>query len=338
MWRAAIVVLTIMLVACHHQTGSIRPESWKAYRDSFISADGRVIDNVNGNISHSEGQGYAMLLAVAADDRKAFDRLWHWTAKHLAIRPDGLLAWKWVPGTNNPVPDSNNATDGDILVAWALGRASRQFGEEVYGEAATAMAKAIRSRLARNSEYGVLLLPGAEGFESDTGVVVNPSYMILPAYRELALWDAPQFWKRLENENRRFLNVVIQHFNGLPPDWLMLSDKQMGRASNADLKFGYDALRLPLYVCWQGDETQVSLAGIAQRWHSATAPAWISLDSDTVSKTPLTNAHLAMRWLLAQCLPQREWSAIPQLPAKTDDYYGATLKLLATLAWSERND
>ena len=31
---------------------------WQAFKTRFVSADGRVIDTGNGNITHSEGQGY----------------------------------------------------------------------------------------------------------------------------------------------------------------------------------------------------------------------------------------------------------------------------------------
>jgi len=34
------------------------------YQSKFISPEGRVIDDANGGISHSEGQGYGMLIAV----------------------------------------------------------------------------------------------------------------------------------------------------------------------------------------------------------------------------------------------------------------------------------
>ena len=40
-------------------------------------------------------------------------------------RGDGLFSWKWSPNTSDPVPDKNNAADGDILIAWALMRERR---------------------------------------------------------------------------------------------------------------------------------------------------------------------------------------------------------------------
>ena len=34
---------------------------WLAFRNRFIAPEGRVVDTGNGGVSHSEGQGYAML-------------------------------------------------------------------------------------------------------------------------------------------------------------------------------------------------------------------------------------------------------------------------------------
>ena len=39
------------------------PADWAAYRDRFVLPDGRVVDDANGGISHSESQGYGLLLA-----------------------------------------------------------------------------------------------------------------------------------------------------------------------------------------------------------------------------------------------------------------------------------
>ena len=36
---------------------------WERWQERFVDATGRVIDNANGDISHSEGQGYGLWLA-----------------------------------------------------------------------------------------------------------------------------------------------------------------------------------------------------------------------------------------------------------------------------------
>nr|WP_301540442.1 glycosyl hydrolase family 8 [Proteus mirabilis] len=37
---------------------------WQQFKARYITPEGRVIDSANQNISHSEGQGYGMLMAV----------------------------------------------------------------------------------------------------------------------------------------------------------------------------------------------------------------------------------------------------------------------------------
>jgi endo-1,4-beta-D-glucanase Y len=61
---AAFALLAGMIAALAANFGdTIAPEDWAAYRDRFVMADGRVVDDANGGISHSESQGYGLLLA-----------------------------------------------------------------------------------------------------------------------------------------------------------------------------------------------------------------------------------------------------------------------------------
>ena len=67
--------------------------------------DGRIIDTANGNVSHTEGQGFAMLLAVANNDRPAFDKLWQWTDNTLRNKSNGLFYWRYNPVAPDPIAD-----------------------------------------------------------------------------------------------------------------------------------------------------------------------------------------------------------------------------------------
>src|SRR5215217_6420796 len=104
--------------------------AWSAYKKRFVRA-GRVIDDVN-RISHSEGQGYAMLIAAKAGDRAGFEELWQWTKRELYIDSSGLAAWKWDDRSFPNVTDKNNASDGDILIAWGLIEAADRWGKLEY--------------------------------------------------------------------------------------------------------------------------------------------------------------------------------------------------------------
>lgn len=53
---AVIVTTVVMLVP-----GRGRIRLWERYKARFMMPDGRIIDTANGNVSHTEGQGFAML-------------------------------------------------------------------------------------------------------------------------------------------------------------------------------------------------------------------------------------------------------------------------------------
>ena len=86
-WLLAIVSLTLTTMASAQSlsvqpvkiAGTISSADWEAYRSRFVEDSGRVVDNANGNISHSEGQGYGLLLALAASDRRSFEQIWSFT-------------------------------------------------------------------------------------------------------------------------------------------------------------------------------------------------------------------------------------------------------------------
>jgi endo-1,4-beta-D-glucanase Y len=127
---------------------------WDSWKAAFLQSDGRVVDGLQQQASHSEGQGYGMLAATLFKDEAAFRLMLNWTERHLAIRPDPLLAWRWLPGEATPVPDRNNASDGDLFYAWALVRAAQRFDNRSYLTRATEIAQ----QLAANC---VVAMPGA---------------------------------------------------------------------------------------------------------------------------------------------------------------------------------
>ena len=95
------------------------------FLDDHVEPDGRVVRHDQGGDTVSEGQAYAMFVAVAIEDRARFDAVWAWTKEHLQ-REDGLLAWRWAGGD---VVDPMPATDADVDAAHALALASEVFVE-----------------------------------------------------------------------------------------------------------------------------------------------------------------------------------------------------------------
>ncbi len=61
----AVIVTTVVMLVPRAWADT----AWERYKARFMMPDGRIIDTANGNVSHTEGQGFAMLLAVANNDR-----------------------------------------------------------------------------------------------------------------------------------------------------------------------------------------------------------------------------------------------------------------------------
>ena len=152
---AAAVLFAALAVGWLYWRGGGAPldAEWVRYRDRFMSTEGRIVDEGRGGISTSEGQGFGMLLAAAYNDRIAFDKLWRWTKENLGKRQDGLFIWTWKPD-EKPSPGTVNATDGDLLIAWALVRAGQKWNDHALIDEAIRRAKSMRrfDTLAREIE------------------------------------------------------------------------------------------------------------------------------------------------------------------------------------------
>ncbi|SUB19145.1 Minor endoglucanase Y precursor [Pantoea agglomerans] len=66
-----------------------------------------------------------------------------WTRSQLRNPQTELFYWRYVPGSDNPVADKNNAADGDVLLAWALQRAAQKWQVESYQQESDRIQRAI---------------------------------------------------------------------------------------------------------------------------------------------------------------------------------------------------
>lgn len=308
---------------------------WTTFKEAFVAADGRVVDAGQGGISHSEGQGFAMLLATSHGDRAAFERLWEWTRSNLQVRDDGLLAWRWEPARG--VTDRNNASDGDLFVAWALLRAADRWKSPEHRAAALRIAQGVRTKLLRRTAHGLVLLPGLEGFEKPGGTTVNLSYWVFPALREIGRADAAPEWEELSATGIAMLRYSYFGRWALPPDWLRLGER-VAPAEGFPPRFGYDAVRIPLYLIWSGRETEALLRPYREFWAffagAPFLPAWTNLVDDGVDTH---GASPGMR-AVAQAVRDFPRARAESLPALERDsgYYSAVLLLLTKAALRER--
>jgi endoglucanase len=279
-WLFAAILL-LMTQAAFSQSLSVQPlkvvgslsaADWEAYRSRFVEDNGRVVDTANGNISHSEGQGYGLLLALAAADRRSFEQIWNFTFTELLIRDDGLAAWKWDPNGKPRVTDRNNASDGDLLIAYALAKAGAAWQEPRYTTAAQKLAKAIGRSTFGQSGRSLVLLPGAQGFgaaDRPDGPVVNLSYWVFEVFPVLAALAPEHEWNRVWRDGVILLGQATSGRVRLPADWISLqSGLQPKPADGFPPEFGYNSLRIPLYLLRAGMTDMEWLRALKQRWSS----------------------------------------------------------------------
>jgi endoglucanase len=311
---------------------------WARFRDMFMTADGRVVDTGNGGISHSEGQGWAMLCAARAEDRLSFQRLHSWSMRVLKRRQDELFAWRYTPGRAMTVADSNNATDGDLFIAWALLEAGARWGRAEHTAQGTAIAREILRRLVRPAGGHVVLMPGLRGFERQQHVVLNPSYYAFPAIRALAAAVPDPMWLRVTADGIALLRRARFGRWRLPPDWLMLAqaDERVSPAIGWPARFSYDAVRVPLYFAWVGLAEEPALTAPAQFWYDQAhrhLPAWADFSNDGVSPYPASPGIEAVAQLSRLHYAGDTTNGLfgREIIAHSD-YYSGALSLLVALA------
>lgn len=297
---------------------------WRAYKQRFVGEDGRVIDSGNGGVSHSEGQGFGMLLAVGADDRATFDRMWQWTQANL-VRPDsGLFAWRFEPGKTPTVQDPNNATDGDILIAWALLKAAKAWRTETYAtQSQTLRAAILREACAIHAGRRVLL-PGRLGFVADDTVTLNPSYYVWPALDAFARFEP--LWNDIISDGLELISAAAFGPWRLPTDWIQIDAAGLvAPAKDRPARFGFDAIRVPLYLTMSGRSAE--LQRFRRYWRetekSTGWPAWIDVTDGSVAPFALSDGGKA---IASQVLNRR-----PAGPGSEGDYYSESLRLLTEL-------
>lgn len=220
----ASVVLQAHGHACHRSW-----PAWEQFKRQFVSEDGRVIDSVTSRRhSTSEGQSYALFLALVANDRSAFDRVLVWTQNNLAggDLTRRLPGWQWGQSDDGAwrLLDANSASDADLWLVFALAEAGRLWDNRRHSDVARSLAqRVLHEEVAHLPGLGPVLLPGAAGFgpeirDGRLQARLNPSYMPLPVLRRLASIGESPLWQAIADSSAQVLMAASS--SGFAPDWL----------------------------------------------------------------------------------------------------------------------
>jgi endoglucanase len=293
------------------------------------------VDDGNGGISHSEGQCYAMLLAVLANDAGAFNRIWTWTRKELYTRPDGLASWRWEPDKTPRITDPNNASDGDLLIAWALAEASDRWARPEWAREAVRIGEAIDRVNGARSPFGRVLMPGAVGFfagDREDGPVVNLSYWVFPAFDSLKRVAPSIDWSGYRASGLSLLRHARFGSARLPPDWISIAKGRVEIAEGFPPTFSYNALRIPLYLAWAGFRSPEHLGAYAAfMTASGGRLREVNLKSSEFAE-PIGDAGYLAIFALTACLVNQTPIPPALRSVSFDRYYPATLHMLSLAA------
>lgn len=312
-------------------------DSWQSWKALCLAPDGRVIDGFQDDASHSEGQGYGLTLAALFGDEAAAAQIIRWTETNLAIREDALLAWRWRPDVTPHVTDRNNASDGDLFYAWGLSLAAPLGDSKARLARAAAIARDLVKRCSAPWPDGsgrLVLLPGTSGFRRDEGIILNPSYYMARALRDLSTLASEPDLARLATDGDALIATLAAR--GPVPDWVMLTASDLAPAPEPFSGVsGYEALRVPLFALWSDQAESPALRAYAKRMAAAGDLGGVATVFDTAGPGVFErSAHPGYAALaaLADCVTSGEVGSV--MPGFTADqpYYPATLHLMALVA------
>lgn len=343
MQRRMFLAAAAAAMAGRLQAGTARADeratiSWSHWSSEFLTPEGRIMDVQQGGISHSEGQAYGLLLAQASGDEASFRLIEEWTCKHLALRRDHLMGWKWDPtSTSGTLLDWRNATDGDLFRAWALLRATRDSQwngyESRYHDIAQSLVDLCLAPDPRvPSEW--LLTPGAEARRVPGQVLVNPSYFMTRALRELGAATGQDALVRCADHAETVLSEMAA--TGFLADWVDVTEAGFSPSQEHDFRWGHDALRIPLYLVWSGRQSHPAVRLGADLLHRATVPDHLAVEVGPDGKVRAISDLLGYQAIaaLAECR-EPGVSTTSSINRTRPAYYPATLALLAQVALRE---
>lgn len=219
--------------------------------ERFVDQQGRVVDySDERHITTSEGQSYAMLFALVANDETLFAKLLEWTENNLAQGDltTHLPAWLWGEASDGQwqVLDDNSASDADVVLAYALLQAGELWQAPRYRALGERLAWLILAQEVEIIGSQRWLLPGYFGFVDSTAqtVKLNLSYYALPLLKYfVTALDAAE-WQQVYDSATALLNY---HQQGFASDWVVL--KHTGElAEQQQAEADYDAIRV--YFWW----------------------------------------------------------------------------------------
>ncbi len=312
---------------------------WDEYKSLFIATDGRVIDKTNNNITHSEAIGYALYFALKNNDTKTFKSVYRWYKNNLKKNKYGLIPWKWGEDKEHKwhILENNNATDGDLWIAYDSLLMYEKSKNEYYKQEALALLGAIKKNLLLHVKAKVFLLPAKEGFNKKESFEINLSYYLFFIFEKFQEYDNNPIWKQLQKDGITLLQRARFSPLKLHSDWISVAKKSLKISLGKNACFGYDALRIPLNILKSNMDRQLKrdLLQPYRRYvegmkSAETVFGVVALKKGEISLYNYSYAHLSIYNMIHQYFNKTAVfiKEIQQLQGKNrDDYFAYSIYL-----------
>jgi len=227
---------------------------YNIYKKNIVQPDGRVVDWQNKQVTHTEGIGYSLFFSVKFSDKETFYKIFSWLKTNLPLNKNGLIPWLWGKGPLGKweILDSNDATDGNLWIAYSLLLGYEKWGDEKLKIFAVKLIKNIKRFDIYRKNKCIFLLPASKYFVNNDSVIINPSYYAPFIFKKFYQYDKDVIWLKLINQSFKlwyFISITPYH---LFPEWVKV-DKRYCKVTDISGVMAFNAIRIPIWILYSYD-------------------------------------------------------------------------------------
>lgn len=320
---------------------------YKRYMKAFSKKNGsdqmyiNTTDSTSSLRSLSESQGYGMVFTTLAGKQSDYDKLLLFFQKH-QYSDTGLMAWKI--NMSSGTAEDNDATDGDLWIAYSLFKAYDRWGDKSYLRAGKTLASDIL-KYDYNSETKMLTTGNWVTSGSTAYYVVRTSDILPAFFTEINKYADDSRWSEINVSSLKIAQQVsAANDSGLFPDVVIYKDGQTTLPKTSPLDgssnyYSYNACRVPLNLAMTSDSNyhKVLLKMLDFFAKQSTIYAGYQMDGSVLSSDQYTVQAFTAPIYAGTLIDMSKYGALRDkypLVLNTSNYYSASQAMGASLIGS----
>lgn len=250
--------------------GNWRKNYLKAYNNNEeIFTNSSDDENITQTVS--EAQGYGMLITTIAGEHnvesaeKDYEDLYNYYIQQVDTKTK-LMSWKQIiSGDSVTEKLENNATDGDLYIAYSLIQAYKLWGTEKYKSTAeTVLTNILEYNY--NKELNIITLGSWVSKDSKEYSVFRSSDVIPMFFKEFGEFMGNNTWNTISESMLQYLSDVSNNStSGLVSDMIVVENGE-GKvptdiiiSSETDMQYSWSACRVPMQLAYDYNNEQAKL-------------------------------------------------------------------------------